>query len=360
MAAAGETDFSTALADADVFGIMGRERLYAASRWTAADSTAPAYQALKLYRNYDGVHHTFAPISVSATNDATDPGLFSSYAAINAAGTTLTVLVINKSPSATVSTSINLNHFTRGHGNDLHALLCLADFNCGRRIRCIPGDLFLCALFGDLTGDRRNDGSSTGRRVGPESRYDHGSGRRKRHAGTEDSFYRGNRYVELANLRQRHHRGAHAAECDDNTERRGDGDRGRNTRLLSLHGNRHGQHRHAADAGRMDRRRQSGGIANEGWGCTDRSFADLDCYVECRKLRSDAAGSEHLVHTSAVLSRQRSNTCNTSARRIATTDSSGNATVTLTLPNGTGQVTVTAEGPWPLGHPVATFTETSN
>ena len=85
VAAAGETDFSTALADADVFGILGRERMYAASRWTAADSTAPAYQALKLYRNYDGAHHTFAPISVSATNDD-DPGLFSSYAAIDATG----------------------------------------------------------------------------------------------------------------------------------------------------------------------------------------------------------------------------------------------------------------------------------
>jgi hypothetical protein len=83
VAAAGETDFSTALADADVFGILGRERMFSASRWTAADSSTPAYQALKLYRNYDGAHHTFAPISVSATNDATDPSLFSSYAAIH-------------------------------------------------------------------------------------------------------------------------------------------------------------------------------------------------------------------------------------------------------------------------------------
>jgi hypothetical protein len=45
---------------------------------------------------------------------------------------------------------------------------------------------------------------------------------------------------------------------------------------------------------------------------------------------------------------------------IAATDSSGNATVTLTLPNTAGTLTVTAEGPWPLGHPVATFTETAN
>jgi hypothetical protein len=49
----------------------------------------------------------------------------------------------------------------------------------------------------------------------------------------------------------------------------------------------------------------------------------------------------------------------TLSSRIVTTDSSGNATVTLSLPSGTGKVTVTAEGPWPLGHPLATFTETS-
>jgi hypothetical protein len=45
--------------------------------------------------------------------------------------------------------------------------------------------------------------------------------------------------------------------------------------------------------------------------------------------------------------------------RIVTTDSSGKATVTLTLPNSPGTVHVTAEGPIPLGHPVVTFTETA-
>jgi len=47
------------------------------------------------------------------------------------------------------------------------------------------------------------------------------------------------------------------------------------------------------------------------------------------------------------------------SQRIVPTDSSGNASVTLTLPASTGTVTVTAEGPYGLGHPVATFTETS-
>ena len=56
---AGESDFSTALADADAYGILGRERAYLASRWVAPDPSNPNYLALKLYRNYDGQHSAF-------------------------------------------------------------------------------------------------------------------------------------------------------------------------------------------------------------------------------------------------------------------------------------------------------------
>ena len=49
----------------------------------------------------------------------------------------------------------------------------------------------------------------------------------------------------------------------------------------------------------------------------------------------------------------------TLSQRIATTNSSGVATVTLTLPSGSGTAQVTAEGPYGLGHPVATFTESN-
>jgi glycosyl hydrolase family 44 len=107
---AGESDFSTALADADAYGVMGRERLYLASRWVAPDPANPNYQALKLFRNYDGQHHAFATESVSATNDG-NPNLFSSYAAIDPTGTTLTMMVINKNPSASVHTQFAVNGF---------------------------------------------------------------------------------------------------------------------------------------------------------------------------------------------------------------------------------------------------------
>jgi Glycoside hydrolase family 44/Fibronectin type III domain len=108
---AGEADFSTALGDADAYGILGRERVSLATRWGAPDPANPNYQALKLYTNYDGSHHLFDPISVSATNDA-DPSLFSVYAAINAAGNSMTVMVLNKDPNNAAQTSFSFNGFT--------------------------------------------------------------------------------------------------------------------------------------------------------------------------------------------------------------------------------------------------------
>ncbi len=49
----------------------------------------------------------------------------------------------------------------------------------------------------------------------------------------------------------------------------------------------------------------------------------------------------------------------TLSSRLVTTDGSGNAAVVLTLPPSAGTVHVTAEAPYGLGHPVATFTETA-
>jgi hypothetical protein len=108
---AGESDFSTALGDADAYGILGRERVYLASRWVAPDPSNPNYQALKLYRNYDGQHHGFATTSISDTNNG-DPNLFSSYAALDSTGKTLTIMVLNKDPGSTVQAQFAVNGFT--------------------------------------------------------------------------------------------------------------------------------------------------------------------------------------------------------------------------------------------------------
>ena len=110
-AVAGESDFSTALGDADAYGILGRERVYLASRWTAPASANPNYQALKLYTNYDGAHHKFGTTSVSDTNTG-DPSLFSSYAALDSTGKTLTVIVLNKDPNNSAHVQFAFNGFT--------------------------------------------------------------------------------------------------------------------------------------------------------------------------------------------------------------------------------------------------------
>jgi hypothetical protein len=110
-ALAGETDFSTALVDVDAWGIFGRENLYAASRWTASATTSPAYYSLLMYRNYDGHDSTFGTTSIQATNTAS-PNLFSSYAALNAAGTQMTVMLVNKDPNDTAQVTLSAGSFT--------------------------------------------------------------------------------------------------------------------------------------------------------------------------------------------------------------------------------------------------------
>jgi len=105
-----EADFSTALGDADALGVMGREGLSFASRWGAPTSGNPNYQAFKLYTNYDGAHHRFANVSVTDTSSA-NPDLFTSYAAVNSAGNQMTIMVINKDPANAAQVNFNLNGF---------------------------------------------------------------------------------------------------------------------------------------------------------------------------------------------------------------------------------------------------------
>jgi hypothetical protein len=105
-----EDDFSTALGDAEGYGIFGREGLTFAARWYTPVPTNPNYQALKMYTNYDGAHHGFGSVSISDTNTG-NPGVFSSYAALNAAGTEMTIMVLNEDPVNTAQVTFNLNGF---------------------------------------------------------------------------------------------------------------------------------------------------------------------------------------------------------------------------------------------------------
>jgi hypothetical protein len=104
-------DFSTALSDAMGYGILGKENVYLASRWTAQPPTAPGYFALKIYRNYDGSHSSFGDISVGATNDG-NPSTFGAYAAVNSSSGKMTIMVVNGDPGNSVQAQFVLNGFT--------------------------------------------------------------------------------------------------------------------------------------------------------------------------------------------------------------------------------------------------------
>ena len=112
-----EWEFATALSDADAYGVMGREGLSFSTRWggpSATDGTTnqphPNYQSFKLYTNYDGAKHGFGTLSVSDQSSA-NPDLFVSYAALDAAGTTMTIMVLNKDPGNNANVTFNLTGF---------------------------------------------------------------------------------------------------------------------------------------------------------------------------------------------------------------------------------------------------------
>jgi hypothetical protein len=339
------------LADADVFGIMGRERLYAASRWTAADSTAPAYQALKLYRNYDGAHHTFAPISVSATNDAADPGLFSSYAAINAAGTTLTVLVINKSPSATVSTAINLNHFTPATATTF----TLSSASPTSIVAGTSGAFQGTYSFAPYSATLLVIGGTMAQ--APAVEWDLNPDTTMVPAGGEvkltPKITSGTGSVTL-NSTQTDSAGIVVSITQPNVTSTQNG----SLNVISV--STPGFYHYSVTGTDSTGTQQTQG----GWIVVGNPAASLTKVGDAQTGSSLSLTATLNVGSSGATPQGASILFTTSAgtlsNRIVTTDSSGNATVTLTLPNGTGQVTVTAEAPYPLGHPVATFTETSN
>jgi len=112
-----EWEFATALSDADAYGVMGREGLSFSTRWggpSATDGTTnqphPNYQSFKLYTNYDGAKHGFGALSVS-DQSSINPDLFVSYAALDASGTTMTIMILNKDPNNVANVTFNLTGF---------------------------------------------------------------------------------------------------------------------------------------------------------------------------------------------------------------------------------------------------------
>ena len=107
-----EGHINGATAQADILGIFGREGLDLATRWTTPATGSPAYNAMKMYRNYDGNKSTFGDTSVSASGP--NPDNVSTFAAIRSTDGALTIMVINKQLATPISPTINLANFLPG------------------------------------------------------------------------------------------------------------------------------------------------------------------------------------------------------------------------------------------------------
>ena len=105
-----ETNINGATAQADILGIFGREGLDLATRWTVPPTGSPTYNAMKLYRNYDGNKSTFGDTSIQTT--VPNPDNLSAFGAVRTSDGALTLMVINKdlnnaSPITAGITNIN-------------------------------------------------------------------------------------------------------------------------------------------------------------------------------------------------------------------------------------------------------------
>lgn len=101
----GDTTMSGAVAQADVLGIFGRTGLDLANRWTTPPTGSPVYQAIRLYRNYDGLGSAFGDTSVRAT--VGNPDNVAAFAATRADGST-TVMLLNKYVSGATPVTVSV------------------------------------------------------------------------------------------------------------------------------------------------------------------------------------------------------------------------------------------------------------
>jgi hypothetical protein len=83
-----------ALAEADVLGIFGRERLDLATLWGPPKPDEPGAFAFRIYRNYDGVGGRYGETWVRSQSG--DPGKLAIYGALRQSDGALTLMVLNK------------------------------------------------------------------------------------------------------------------------------------------------------------------------------------------------------------------------------------------------------------------------
>jgi hypothetical protein len=347
---AGESDFSTALGDADAYGIFGRERMGLASRWVAPVPTNPNYLALKLFTNYDGMHHGFATTSISDTNNG-DPDLFSSYGALNPAGTQMTLLVLNKDPSNTDQVQFAFNGFTPKQvtsytlsSTNPTKIVASTTTNWSSSLSFVPYSATLLVVTGttQLPGaewDLNPDTTmvAAGGKVVLQPKVVSGTATVTLGAPTSDP---GISVVVSQPVLSKGHNGTIAVTAGANpgfyhysvpsTDTNGVAQQQGGYILV---GNPPATFTKTGD-------KQKGAAGSQ---------LTLAVTLNPGQSGGSASGGTVFFTTSA----------GTLASRIVDTDSNGRASVVLTLPSTAQTVHVTAEGQYALGHPAATFTETA-
>ncbi len=355
---AGESDFSTALGDADAYGILGRERVYLATRWGAPDPANPNYQALKLYTNYDGAHHGFGTISVEAANTG-DPNLFSSYAALDSSGTLMTLMVINKDPANNVQVQFALDHFSATQSTSYtlsqsspNAIVAAGPQPWSSTQTFAPYTVTLLVITGtsttpaaewDLNPDtimvpaggtvtlapRMTSGSGTVTLSAPA--FDSGISSIDITTAAVTSSQNGSITITAGATPGFNHFTITGTDGSGVVQTEGG---------WIVIGNRPATLTKQGDA-------QSGAHG---------TTLNLSVVLAPGQSGGDAAGASIFFSTDAG---SLAGNGTSGAKIVVPTDNSGTAAVTLTLPATAGAVHVTAEGPYGLGHPVVSFTETS-
>ena len=104
-----ENHINGATAQADIYGIFGREGLDMAARWTTPDASTPTYKAMKMFRNYDGNKSTFGDVSVAAAGP--NPDNVAAFGAERSVDGALTIMAISKYLSGSTVATFNLANF---------------------------------------------------------------------------------------------------------------------------------------------------------------------------------------------------------------------------------------------------------
>ena len=376
---AGESDFSTALGDADAYGLMGRERVTLATRWMAPNPANPNYLAFMLYANYNngsyGSATDFGGNSVSAVHNA-DPNLFSSYATVGAFGSApLQIMVINKDPQKSAQLQFTLSNFnattfqTYRLTSASPTAIIASDLQPWSSAQSVaPYSVTLFIIWGSSTSTPAASWDLT-----PDTIMVPAGGTATLQASGVSPGNNSLFHVTLNSAVFDAYEGAPA--CGGSIVLTNPTINNSQLATLTVNAGNTPGFCHFTVSGT-----DNSGVAQTqgGWIVVGNPPASLTITggnnqtgMHATALpvalsvnlapgssggANPAGGAGIFFSTSAGTL---ANGSNTGSKVLATTDASGSASVTLTLPSSAQSVTVTAEGPYGLGHPTVTFNETS-